>query len=192
MVPPLLTLADDAREFTVEAGTFSKSFSPGIRVGWGVLPEHMVAPVLAMKSGIDFGSPHFSQALMTSVLKSGMLLEHLPVIRDAYRAKRDVTLEALQEHLGDIEGVQWRTPRGGLYVWLQLPAELDASESGPLWPAATTAGVLYVPGHHCFASEGCDSGENTIRLSYGVLDADGLREGIRRLATAIKACLAVH
>ncbi|RMF44020.1 MAG: PLP-dependent aminotransferase family protein [Planctomycetota bacterium] len=185
-LPPLSALDSAATDFVVELGTFSKSFSPGIRVGWGVLPEWLVRPILEIKANIDFGSPHLNQSLIRLALERGLVDSHLPSIIAGYRAKRDAMLDALAEHLGDVAGVTWRKPAGGLYVWLTLPEHIDASEQGRLWPAATGLGVLYVPGHYCFPPEGYPLQRNTIRLSYGVQSVEGIRQGVARLADAIR------
>ncbi|MCA9134229.1 MAG: PLP-dependent aminotransferase family protein, partial [Planctomycetales bacterium] len=184
--PPLTALADDAADFVVELGTFSKSFSPGIRVGWGVVPENMVGPLLEIKSNMDFGSPHFSQVLLWEALVTGELEAHLPEIKAGYRAKRDAMLAALDRELEGFPGVHWRQPQGGLYVWLTLPEQIDASEQGLLWRCATESGVLYVPGHYCYPGEGEPVQRNTMRLSYGVQSCEGIAQGISRLASAIR------
>lgn len=186
-LPPLLALADDASEFVVDLGTFSKSFSPGIRVGWGVFPSAIIDHLLGVKSSIDFGSPHFAQVLMTEVIRSSAWENHQPGLLNAYRLKLQAMLAALDAKAGSIPGITWRQPQGGLYVWLSLPEHLDASENGPLWTAATQQGVLYVPGHHCFPSEGQPILRNTIRLSFGVLGSEKLTEGIERLCNAIES-----
>jgi 2-aminoadipate transaminase len=185
-LPPLLSLAEDAADFVIELGTFSKSFSPGIRVGWGVFPESVVDHVLGVKASVDFGSPHFSQVLMDEVIRSSAWEEHQPELLAAYRRKLEATLTALDAEASSLPGVSWRHPQGGLYVWLNLPEHIDASESGPLWKAATDEGVLYVPGHHCFPSEGQPILRNTIRLSFGVLGPEKLAEGVQRLCRAIR------
>lgn len=185
-IQPILTLDKSCQDFVFEMGTYSKSFSPGIRVGWGVVPKAFVEPLLDMKSNMDFGSPHFSQVLIKELLLDGTLERHLPTILEAYRIKRDAMLAALTEHLGNVEGVSWRHPQGGLYVWLTLPENVDASENGKLWKAATENGVLYVPGHHCYPDEGIPVAKNTIRLSFGVQSPAGIQEGIARLASAVR------
>lgn len=184
-LPPILSLADDAADFVIEAGTFSKSFSPGVRVGWGVVPEAMVERLLEIKSNMDFGSPHFNQVLMNEVVTSGAIDAHLPTILNGYQVKRDAMLGALDENLSEQSGVTWRKPSGGLYVWLTLPEHLDASDGGTLWNAATANGVLYVPGLYCYPSEGEPVCRNTIRLSFGVQSAESIGDGIQRLAKAI-------
>ena len=187
MLPPMTAISAEAAKYVIELGTFSKSFSPGVRVGWGVLPDGMAERLLDMKSNIDFGSPHFSQMLLHEVITSGEFDRHLPVIREGYSQKLHAMLAAMDEHLAGIEGVQWRRPQGGLYVWLTLPEHLSASEDGPLWSAATESGVLYVPGQYCYPSEGVPVGRNTIRLSFGVQTCEGIADGIQRLAAAIRS-----
>lgn len=186
-IPPLLALDDDAADFVIELGTFSKSFSPGIRVGWGVVPEQLVAPLLEMKSNMDFGSPHFSQVLVHTALESGELDRHVPVIRAAYQVKLAAMLAALEREASDLAGVSWRKPAGGMYVWLTLPEDIDASEEGLLWQRAVESGVLYVPGHFCFPTEGVPTQRNTIRLSFGVQSAERIDDGIRRLSAAVRS-----
>lgn len=186
-LPPLLSLSDDAADFVVELGTFSKSFSPGLRVGWGVFPNTVVDHLLGVKASIDFGAPHFAQVVMDEVLRSSAWDKHQPELLQAYRLKLKATLAALDAQASTIPGVSWRHPQGGLYVWLNLPEHMDASESGALWKAATDEGVLYVPGHHCFPSEGQPILRNTIRLSFGVLGPEKLTEGVERLCRAIRS-----
>lgn len=189
-LPPLIALHPAADEFVIELGTFSKSFSPGIRVGWGVVPANLVDRLLDIKANVDFGSPHFSQVLMWEALVHGDVDRHLPRIQAAYRVKRDAMLAALQQHLGDIPGVGWRQPDGGLYVWLTLPPQIEASEHGRLWQQAMQSGVLYVPGNYCFPAEGVPVQANSLRLSFGVQSTAGIAEGIARLAQAIRSTLA--
>ncbi len=186
-LPPLLAMGQGVEEFVIELGTFSKSFSPGIRVGWGVVPEALAERLLEIKSNMDFGSPHFSQILMHEALITGELDRHLPVIHAGYQAKRDAMLAALECYGSDIPELHWRKPAGGLYVWLTLPPTIDASEQGELWAAATASGVLYVPGHYCFPSEGQPTQRNTIRLSFGVQTAANIDAGIQRLCAAIRS-----
>lgn len=188
-LPPFLSIAPETRDFVIELGTFSKSFSPGIRVGWGVLPKPMVPYLLDMKSNIDFGSPNFAQSVIYQALTQGLIDQHLPVINAAYAKKRDVMLDALEDEFASVDGVSWHKPEGGLYVWLKLPEQVDASEGGALWNAALENGVLYVPGHHCFPEYGTPVARNSMRLSFGVQNEAGIRAGIRKLAQALSSSL---
>lgn len=191
-LPGLFALDAAAQEFVIELGTFSKSFSPGIRVGWGVVPDTMVERLLEMKSNVDFGSPHFSQALVLDALRNNEVDQHVPVIRGVYQSRLEAMLSALDEHLGEMPGVHWRRPQGGLYVWLTLPEHVDASETGVLWQRAVEQGVLYVPGRHCFPCEGEPVARNSIRLSFGVQSETRIAEGVAKLAQALTDSLATN
>jgi 2-aminoadipate transaminase len=184
-VPSMRSL-DPEGDTVVYAGTFSKSFSPGVRVGWGVLPPSLAGPVLSEKGNIDFGSPHLNQVLMATVMEMGLFDEHVQCLRKEYRRKIDAILNAAEEFLRPIAGVSWLRPSGGLYLWLRLPERVDTGFSGPLFDRAVAEGVLYVPGKYCYAAEGQPQCDNTLRLSFGCQSADGLRRGVEALARAIR------
>jgi 2-aminoadipate transaminase len=171
----------------IVAGTFSKSFSPGIRVGWGILPQNLVGPVVDQKGNVDFGSPNFNQHLMAKLLTMGLFDTHVKRLREGYRKKLTAMLTAAREHLAPLAGVRWYEPTGGLYVWLTLPECVDAGMDGPLFEAALAEGVLYVPGQYCYPSRGEAVRHNTIRLSFGVQSCAKIREGVEKLARAIAA-----
>jgi 2-aminoadipate transaminase len=181
---PSIRAYDDAGDAVVLAGTFSKSFSPGIRVGWGVLPPELVGPVLAIKGNADFGSPNFAQHMMHRVLESGRLDAHVGRLRAAYQIKLAAMLEAAREFLGPLDGVRWIEPLGGLYVWVELPPAIDAGPGGRLFTEAQAAGVLYVPGEYCYPGEGVRK-TNSLRLSFGVQTPPQIRRGMELLAAAI-------
>jgi 2-aminoadipate transaminase len=187
-VPSIRSLDQDGQTVIV-AGTFSKSFSPGMRVGWGILPAEMVESLLDQKGNIDFGSPFFNQRVMREVVSSALYGDHIEKIRTAYQEKRDTLLAAARDHLATIKGVKWQPPTGGLYVWLELPGEVNTGPGGTLMAAAINAGVLYVPGEYCFPSEGEGVRYNFIRLSYGVQSAERIELGIEALAQAIQKTL---
>jgi 2-aminoadipate transaminase len=183
---PSLRSFDPEGDTVVQAGTFSKSYSPGIRVGWGILPPALLRPVLAEKGNLDFGSPNFNQLLMSAVLELKLFDEHVRRVRDNYRDKLDAVLQAADEFLAPLKGVRWVRPTGGLYVWLRLPEEIDAGIEGPLFDKAVDQGVLYVPGEYCYPGEGLPVQKNTIRLSFGIQCRLSLRRGVESLARAIR------
>lgn len=188
-VPSTLTV-DDEGDTVIVTGTFSKSFSPGIRVGWGILPRHLVGPVCSQKGNIDFGSPNFSQHLMVHVLQRGLFDPHLSTIRKGYRTKLQAMLAALDKHFAGIEGVTWLRPHGGLYVWMQLPEGISTSLDGPLFETAVREGVLYVPGAYCYPTSGEPVRHNTLRLSFGVQTPERIHEGVASLSRAVRHALA--
>jgi len=178
---------DDDGETVIVAGTFSKSFSPGVRIGWGILPEHLVGPVCAQKGNIDFGSPNLNQHLMAEVLRRGLFAQHVETLRANYSRKLDAMLAAADEHLASLDGVSWLRPTGGLYVWAKVPPTIDTGPAGELFDRSIEEGMLYVPGQYCYPSEGQPVAKNTMRLSFGVQSCERIREGIASLARAIRA-----
>lgn len=182
---PSLRRYDEAGELVVSTQTFSKSFSPGIRVGYGVLPKPLAAAVCDQKGNINFGSANLNQHLMAKVLESGLWRPHVERLRAAYRPKLAAMLSAADKHFGSLPGVRWVRPRGGLYVWVELPPEIDAGPGGKLFELAVAEGVLYVPGEFCFPAEGDAVRRNTMRLSFGVQSCERIEHGMAALARAI-------
>lgn len=170
----------------IYAGTFSKSFSPGIRVGYGVLPQALVTPILEHKGNLDFGSPHFNQGLLREVLARGLYEPQVRTLCDLYQRKRDAMLGALDAELGGPGIARYHRPSGGLYVWVELRNGIDTGARGKLFERAIEEGVLYVPGEYCFA-ERDTAPRSFMRLSFGVQSEARIAEGVRRLAKAITA-----
>lgn len=182
---PGMRTCDESGDCVVVAGSFSKCFSPGIRVGWGILPRALIAPVHDQKGNLDFGSPNFAQHLMHRVLAGGLLDPHIDKLRSNYREKLDAMLQAARQHLAPL-GCRWVEPGGGLYVWLTLPEHVDAGPAGRLFDLALEQGMLYVPGQFFYPAEGEPVHKNTIRLSFGVQSPAKIREGMAKLADAIE------
>jgi 2-aminoadipate transaminase len=182
---PSFRTHDDAAQHVIQSGTFSKCFSPGVRVGWGILPPELVTPVHDQKGNLDFGSPNFAQHLVERVIAHGRLKPHTELLRASYRTKLQAMLAAAREHLGPL-GCRWVEPAGGLYVWLTLPEGLDAGMQGQLFDLALKEGMLYVPGQFFYPDEGAPAQRNTIRLSFGVQSPGRITEGISKLAAAIR------
>lgn len=184
---PSVKKFDPANEFVAYASTFSKPLSPGLKLGYALLPSDLVAPVLHLKGNHDFGSANLAQHVVDRLMATGAFDRHVEHLRDVYRAKRDAMLAALDEEFGDVPGASWTAPAGGLYVWLTLPPGVDAGPNGPLVPAALEAGVLYVPGEFGHvADEVGGIARNECRLSFGVAEPAQVREGIRRLRKAYR------
>lgn len=179
---------DMHRDSVILAQTFSKSFSPGLRVGYGILPRELVRPVCDRKGNEDFGSANFNQQLIATVLDEGLYGEHVEKLCASYRSKRDRMLEAAERFFADIPGVRWIQAHGGLYIWMTLPEGVDTGFEGTLFKrAAQTEQVMYVPGELFFAGDEAEIPRHHMRLSFGVQDEAGIEEGMRRLAAAVRA-----
>jgi 2-aminoadipate transaminase len=160
----------------VRLGTFSKIVAAGVRLGWIIAPEPVLAKMAVSK--IDGGTSAFTSRAVAEYLKED-LDTRMHTLLGVYRAKRDAMLEALEEHLSQL--ATWSRPRGGLFIWVHLPEHVGATK---LLEAAHAAGVTYLPGTN-FSTEG--KGSNCLRLSFAYLSPEKIREGIGILARVIKA-----
>lgn len=183
---PSLRSFDPEGDTVIQVGSFSKSFSPGVRVGWGMLPAGLLEAVLSAKGNLDFGSPNFNQLLMATVLELGLFDPHVEKLRVTYRRKIDAILEAADEFLAPIGGIRWVRPTGGHYVWLRLPEAIDTGVAGRLFDLAAAEGVLYVPGEFCYPREGRPAPKNMLRLSFAFPSCESIRKGVEALGRAIR------
>jgi DNA-binding transcriptional MocR family regulator len=169
------TLSDEG---VVYLGSFSKTFAPGLRVGWALAP-HAVREklVLASESAILCPSA-FSQMTVSTYLATSDWMAQIKVYRELYRERRDAMLESLGALLPQ---ATWTHPDGGFYVWVTLPKGLNAKA---MLPRAVTDRVAYVPGTAFFADS---TGQRNVRLSYCYPDPDRIREGIRRFAGVVQS-----
>ncbi|QEH33705.1 2-aminoadipate transaminase [Aquisphaera giovannonii] len=188
--PGSLWALDPEGETVILARTFSKTLSPGVKIGYGILPKGLLEPILRLKGNHDFGSANFNQQLLEHALASGDYDRHVEHLRDLYGRKRDLFLEALGEALsGYGDRVRWTRPRGGLFVWMTLPEGVDSGFEGAFFANCLKHGVLYVPGEYAFAPEPGPVPRNHLRLTFGVPSEAELVEGTRRLAAALESSL---
>jgi 2-aminoadipate transaminase len=175
-LPSLWSLAPDV---VVQAGTFSKIFCPGTRLGWAVGPAALIAQLSSAKGGTDQCAGALGQRLVEEYGRAGHFGRRLPHVRALYESHWVALSAALQRHMP--EGVTWSEPTGGMFTWLRMPEGLDARE---LRPAATDAGVAYVPGSPFYVDGG---GANEMRLSFSSLDERSLAVAAERLAGVIQS-----
>lgn len=184
---PSLRSFDEHGTHVIYTSSFSKAFSPGIRVGWGLFPQALVGAALDIKSNADFGSPNYSQSLVAKVMELGLFEPHVIALRAAYHEKLKVALAAADRCLGPISGVHWERPSGGMYLWLAFPEHVDTGMDGALFERAVQEGVLYIPGEYCFAGDAVSRPRNFIRVSYGSQQGPAIGRGIEALARAIRS-----
>ncbi len=176
--PPDALRAREA-DNVVYLGTISKTFCPGLRIGWALAPPAIRERLILVKEAADLSQSNFNQAVAYRYFAGYPWQETLKELRDVYRERRDAMLEALAEHFPPGSGVTWTQPRGGFYVWVKLPDRLDAKA---MLAKAISARVAYVPGGSFFAD---DQGSSNLRLSYCFPPPDRIREGVRRLAGVV-------
>jgi 2-aminoadipate transaminase len=179
-LPSLKSL--DTDDSVIYLGTFSKVLAPGFRLGWIVAGPQALAGVLHAKQPADLHTGVAQQMATYHVARDGFIDRHVQHIKDFYRERRDVMLEALEAEFPP--DASFTRPAGGLFVWAELPAHIDARE---LLLDALQNKVAFVPGQSFHADL---SGRNTMRLNFSNVPPDLLREGIRRLGRAVHNRLA--
>ena len=187
-LPSLLSL-DRQNKTVIHTSSFSKSFSPGLRVGWGVLPKDLITPLSNHQGNMNFGAPHFSQKIILEVVQTGDFDLHLTKLRLTYQQKLETMTAAANKYLGDLPEVTWLPAEGGLYIWMRL-AGINTGTEGPLFSRTLEKGVLYVPGCYCYPSTGDPPANDRLRLSFGVQSPERIAQGMQLLAEAIRETLA--
>lgn len=158
--------------------SYSKILSPGLRLAYIVAPPEVILKCTQGKQGTDLHTPTFNQIVAYELTKGNFFERHIPKICSLYKERRDVMLDALEKYMP--EGVHWTHPKGGLFLWVTLPEEMDATE---LFKVAIQKKVAFVPGDSFHA---CGGGQNTMRLNFSYCQNEVIIEGIRRLADSIK------
>jgi 2-aminoadipate transaminase len=161
--------------------TFSKTLTPGLRLGWIVAPEEVIERLVLAKQGTDLHTSTFAQMIAYEVSRGGFLDEHVRVLRHAYRERRDAMLAAMTELFPP--SVTWTRPSGGLFLWVRFPEGIDAAD---VLREAIKEKVAFVVGT-AFYPDG--SGRNTARFNFSNSNPEMIREGIGRLAGVLQRML---
>ena len=183
-MPTALTLPG-AKERVIYAGTYSKPFATGVRVGFGILPEPLFTAVLRIKGNHDFGTANLLQHLLARALASGAYDRQVAVARKNYARKAAVMRRAMEKHFP--ASVEIWEAGGGLYFWARLPKGVSAGVNSKIFQAALKNDVLYVPGELCYAEDSWRrKPANELRLSFGNASVENIRIGIARLGAVLK------
>ncbi|MBP7414307.1 MAG: PLP-dependent aminotransferase family protein [Giesbergeria sp.] len=161
-------------------GSFSKVLAPGLRIGFLVAPKAIYPKLLQAKQAADLHTPGFNQRVVAEVIQGDFLARHVPTIRALYQRQRDTMLAALEREMAGLD-VTWTRPAGGMFLWLRLPAGMDAQA---LLPTAVERNVAFVPGAPFYATE---ADARTLRLSYVTASSAQIDTAIAALAEAIRA-----
>ncbi len=175
-----------ASDLVIYLGTFSKILSPGLRLGWAVAPRPVLEKLNLGKQGSDLCSSSVTQTFVTAYFQERgaggepAWREYISRLRDLYGRRRDVMLEALSEHFG--EGASWTRPQGGLFIWATLDERIDTTDLLAL--ARKSRGVAFVPGRAAYMDG--RSGSSSMRLNFAGVPEQDIREGVRRIGTAMR------
>jgi len=176
---PGRALRADEAEGVIYLGSFSKTFSPGMRVGWALAPHAVREKLVLAQESATLCPPSFNQMAVSAYLTNHDWLGQIKQMREMYRERRDAMMEALDDFMP--AACTWNVPTGGFFVWVGLPPGIDAKA---MLPRAVTARVAYVPGTAFYAD---GFGSSFMRLSFCYPTPGRIREGVRRLAGVLEA-----
>ncbi len=166
-LPPIKTF--DQTGQVVYLGSFSKTISPGMRVGYLAAQADILRKCTIAKQSADLHTPHLTQAMVDQYLRRGILKPHIQSILPGYAEKMNLMLQELASFP---EGTRFEKPRGGLFIFVTLPEGFDATQS---FQDAVQRGVAYVPGTHFYPVGGH---HNTLRLNFSNSTPEQIRQGM--------------
>ncbi len=166
----------DKDGWVVFLGSFSKIISPGLRVGYLAGDPRIIRKCVIGKQSSDVHTANLNQAIVAEYLRQGLLPDHIRSICQSYAEQLNAMLDELKTFPAR---TTFTHPQGGLFVWVELPKELDAVK---LMPKCIERHVAYVPGTHFFADGGH---ENTLRLNFSNSTVAQIHEGMTTLREVI-------
>ena len=172
-VPPVKSFDRDG--VVIALGTVSKILAPGLRVGWAIGPAEVVARMAMQKA--DGGSSPFAQRIVAELMRGNKMARHVDELTTEMHRHRDAMVEAFADHLPE---ARIRVPQGGYFLWAALPEGTDAEAVARI---ALRHGAEVSSGRLCFPN---DVPGHHIRLAYSFVDAETIREGVRRLGDAYR------
>ena len=167
----------DTEGIVVKLMSFSKTISPGLRVGAAYAPRQVICKFNLGKQGMDVHTSNLTQDLVADYVFSGKYPAHIEDNCDKYRDKCALMYELAVKYLP--EGTKVVRPEGGMFLWAELPKSVNVTE---LFKKAVDAGVAYVPGTHFYAHGGHN---NTLRLNFTMVDEDKIRQGMKILGDVL-------
>jgi 2-aminoadipate transaminase len=182
-VPPLYAL--DGGEYVLYLGTFSKILSPGIRLGWLVAPDPVLAKVKLGKQATDLCTSSLTQEFVNVYFEEERWRHYIRDLSGLYRERRDAMLDALAEYFPP--EAEWTRPAGGLFIWATLPEFIDTSDL--LAKAIREEQVAFVPGAAAYVD---GRGESSMRLNFSGADSDAIREGVKRIGKVVREQIALY
>jgi 2-aminoadipate transaminase len=174
--PPLRALAPSDNIIYVNG--YSKCLLPGARIGYLLAPARLYPSLSAAHQTLDIAASELNQRALAVYLQQGQFSQHLARVREAHRARLQAMQEALTTYMPP--ATSWTTPRGGLFIWLQLPGQGPSATT--VYVHALELGVTFAPGHLFYAGPNGDS--HHLRLNFALHSPPAIYDGIRRLARA--------
>ena len=174
----LTSPGSDGKRLVIYVGSLSKVLTPALRIGWICADPALINKLVLLKQASDLHCSTINQIVAHDIARSSHASQ-VGKLRKAYKERRDVMLEALERCLP--KEVSFTRPDGGMFIWLEFPAEIDGTEL--LAEAVKDIQVAFVPGSAFYATE---PKRNTARLSFSLGEPARIAEGIERLAALLQ------
>ncbi|RMX00065.1 PLP-dependent aminotransferase family protein [Allofranklinella schreckenbergeri] len=181
--PSLLALSAQvpgSRDWLAYCGSFSKTLSPGLRLGWMVAPAALLQQAVMCKQFSDANSSMLAQVTASAYLASGRLPAALAQVQAAYAHRARLMMQCLEQEMGD--AIAYTPPQGGMFIWARLTGRRGDGDAAPFVRRGIEQGVAVVPGAPFYASEPDGA---TFRMSYATAADEKIIEGVQRLARAL-------
>lgn len=175
-LPSLKSLDTQGR--VVFLGTFSKTFAPGLRIGWVCAEEKLLNKYIMVKQGSDLQTSTMSQMALGHFLEKNSLDDHIEKLITVYKKRRDIMIQAMKDYFPT--NAKYQVPEGGLFLWVTLDESIDTKA---LMVKAVENKVAFVPGQSFFPNSDT---KNTMRLNFSNMSEDKIVEGIKRLGSLLK------
>jgi len=168
-------------ENTILFGSFSKTVSPGLRIGWIVAPRDIMEKLIVAKQAADLHTTHFTQCILWQYMKDNDIDAHICRIKECYGRQMQAMLHGIEKYFP--AGVAHTTPEGGMFLWVTLP---EGTSSRALLDLALKDKVIFVPGDPFYVNR---QNTNTLRLNFSCTNEETIDTGIKNLGKAMKQLL---
>lgn len=168
----------DTEDRVVYVGSFSKILAPGFRVAWMTAPAALMSKLVLAKQAQDLCTNTFGQFAVFEAMRENLLFPHIEKIKQLYHRKRDLMLNAVAKEFPN--ELRWNRPEGGLFLWVQLPEQMNALD---LLNKAIERNVAFVIGRPFFPD---NRGHNTLRMNFSYPVDPDISLGVQRLAEVLR------
>jgi DNA-binding transcriptional MocR family regulator len=175
-LPTLFALSEGTN--VIYLSSFSKTIAPGLRIAFAAATEEIAGKLAMVKQGTDLQTNTLGQYIVNEYLESGRLPDHLHMLRQTYRSRRDLMLGAMKNHFPAT--LAWNRPSGGMFLWVTLPGSWNARD---ILLRCIERNVAFVPGQEFFPD---GSGANTLRMNFSNASPENIEEGIKRMGQVLK------
>lgn len=175
---PLPIKSIDEHNIVIYVGTFSKIVFPGVRIGWITADKGCINRLAAIRRSSDLRCGNMMQAALHHFCSEGYYDMHLKRLHRVFRKRMEVALETMEKYFP--KSTSWTRPQGGYTIWVKSPKKLNASQ---LYDFMSQHGVIVSPGGYYFPEQ---SASEYFRLSISRIDEKEIREGLKRLGTALE------